>query len=255
MNKASPKLMSDKIGITEFKAANGKVVLKLFDSETGEIFEDSVYTVRPYKQVDPLPRFSREEQEALDYRSSIDKQYARSTDKYFGDMQTIEKSHGNDILKQILNLTKYVKVHNVLFLNRETLCELFSCTNANLNRKLNSLVKRNLIKYETKGLMKPKSVKILIHPFVFWFGSFKARMHEWLSYWCPKSESVLLLETNTLNYQEDESLKGVDSYDITYDIGVYDDSREYIGDSKYLMRESNIDYLTEANLIYLIYGV
>ncbi len=255
MNRASPKLMSDKIGITEFKASNGKVVLKLFDSETGEIFEDSEYTVRPFKQVDPLPRFSREEQEALDYRSSIDKKYSRSTDKYFGDIQTIEKSHGNDILKQLLTLTKYVKVHNVLFLDRIILCEMFSCTNANLNRKLNSLVKRNLIKYETKGLMKPKSVKILIHPFVFWFGSFTSRMHEWLSYWCPKSEAVLEFEANTLSSGEDESLICVDSYDITYDIGVYDDSREYIGDSKYLMKESNIDYLTEANLIYLIYGV
>lgn len=255
MNRATPKLMSDKIGITDLTASNGKKVLKLFDVETGEIFEDSSYTIKPYQQVNPLPRFARDAGEALDYRSSMDKKYTRSSNKYFGDLQAISEHHGHGILKQILELTKYVKVHCVAFVPREVLCSIFDCTNANLNRKLNSLVKRKLIQYETKNVITPKTVKILIHPFVFWFGSFNGRMHEWLSYWCEKSERVLEYEATTLANVDTTGVVGAECYDITYDIGVYDDSAECVGDKGYLMGNRGVDYLTEANLIYLIYGV
>lgn len=260
MNKATPKLMSDKIGITDLQVIDkngkkGRWVLKLFDTETGEIFEESSYTIRPYKQVDPLPRFAKCEEDALSFRSLTDMKFTRSDNKFFGDLQALSEHHGDSILKQILSLTKHVKVHNVAFIHRDILCEVLDCTNANLNRKLNSLVKRNLIKYETKSVCTLKTVKILINPFTFWFGSYTARMNEWLSYWCAKSDGVIEYESNTILNVTPSDIDGAIDYDISYDIGVFDDSREYIGDKEYLMGESTKDYLTEDQLIYLIYGV
>lgn len=260
MNKATPKLIGDKIGITDLHVRDkngkrGKKVVKLFDTETGEIFENISYTIRPYRQVDPLPRFAKCEEDALEFRNTTDMKFTRSDNKHFGDLQALSEHHGNPILKQILGFTKYVKIHNVAFIHRDILCEILECTNANLNRKLNSLVKRNLIKYETKSVCTQKTVKILIHPFTFWFGSYTTRMNEWLSYWCVKSENILGYEAQTLSYVDTDEVKGAEDYDISYDIGVYDDSAEYIGDRGYLMSESNLDYLTEDQLIYLIYGV
>lgn len=262
MNKSVPKLMSDKIGITDLQVIDkngrkGRWILKLFDTETGEIFEDSSYTVIPFKRVDPPPRYAKCEEDALDFRGVVDRKFMNPTYKTFGDLQTIKQHHGEKILKEVLNLTKGVCVHNIAFIKRADLCKIFSCNNTNLNRKLNSLVKRNLIKYETKGLSSPKTIKILLHPFVFWYGSSNAKITEWLDHWCYKSDSIKRYEAETAQQDNDDYDSEVDSleYDISYDIGVFDDSREYIGDRGYLMSESSENYLSEDKLIYLLYNV
>lgn len=251
MNLRCPKLRLDKIGITEYKASNGKVVLKLFDVESGEIFEDSNYVVRPYKQVTPSPRNAKCKEQALDFRNDWDKKYMSTNNKSFGDLQSIERHHGLDILKTVLSLTKQVVVHNVCFIPREELLGIFNCTDKNLNRKLKSLEDRHIIQYETKGLNVPKTIKILINPSYFWYGSDKSKFHEWLSYWCSKTPKVLESE-DAFKSSVIESEVPLE-YDVRYDIGVYDD--KVVEDESLLVDKSYVKNLTHDQLIYLIYGV
>lgn len=259
MNRSEPKLYSDKIGITEYKAGNGRKVLKLFDTETGEIFTDSKYQVIPFTPVSPLPRFGKSEQQSLDYRSVGHLQYTTKNNVWFGELERLGQAHGQDILKQFLSLTKKVKIHNVLFMKREELCEVFDCSNTNLNRKLNSLEKRNLIRYTSKNLQEAKTIKILLNPSHFWYGCNKSRLHEWLGYWCPKSDSVLEREKD-LKHSEDIASTGLIyneddipvEYDVMYDIGMYDDRRENIGDKSFVEGDNN---LSHQDLIYIVYGV
>ena len=150
-------------------------------------------------------------------------------------------------------MSKYVKVHNVAFIGREELCNLLDCSSANLNRKLNSLEKRNLIKYTSKGLNKPKTVKILLNPSYFWYGSNFERLTEWLSYWCKKGEGVLERE---ISEREDclnaEDIFFPEDYNTMYDIGVYDDRREVAGNFNFLAYGPT---LSHQDLIYILYGV
>lgn len=251
MNLRCPKLRLDKIGITEYKVGNGKIVLKLFDVESGEIFEDSDYVVRPYKQVTPLPRYAKCKEQALDFRSEWDTKYMSTNNKHFGDLESISNKHGEDILKIVLSLTKHVVVHNVCFIPRDVLVSIFNCTDKNLNRKLKSLVDRHIIQYETKGLNVPKTIKILINPSYFWYGSDKSRMHEWLSYWCSKTNKVLEIEDT---FRKNEITSEIPlEYDVRYDIGVYDE--KVVEEDEYLLDKSYVRTLTHDQLIYLIYGV
>lgn len=255
----SRNMFNDRTGITEYKAGNGRTVLKLFDTETGEIFTDSKYQVIPFTPVSPLPRFAKSEEQALDFRSVNHLRFTTNNNVWFGELEKLEQIHGQDILKQFLSLTKKVKVHNVLFISREELCSMFESSNSNLNRKLNSLEKRNLIKYTTKNLTVPKTIKVLLNPSHFWYGCNSSRLNEWLGYWCPKSSKVAE-EGKGFKHSEDISLTGIvyseddfpQSYDVMYDIGVYDDRRESIGDKSFVEGSS---YLTHQDLIYIVYGV
>ena len=259
MNKSEPKLYSDKIGITEYKAGNGKMVFKLFDTETGEIFTDSKYHIKPFTPVNPLPRFAKSEEQALEFRSPQHLKFTTNNNIWFGELERLGQAHGQDILRNFLELTKKVKIHNILFMSRDELCEIFSCSNANLNRKLNSLEKRNLIKYTTKELQVAKSVKVLLNPSHFWYGCNITRLQEWLGYWCPKSGKVLEGEKE-FKHSEDISASGIsysdedfpETYDVMYDIGVYDDRNECVGSKSFTEGSRE---LTHQDLIYIVYGV
>ena len=127
----SRNMFNDRTGITEYKAGNGRTVLKLFDTETGEIFTDSKYQVIPFTPVSPLPRFAKSEEQALDFRSVNHLRFTTNNNVWFGELEKLEQIHGQDILKQFLSLTKKVKVHNVLFISREELCSMFESSNSN----------------------------------------------------------------------------------------------------------------------------
>lgn len=269
MNLRAPKMLYDHIGITEFKTKNNKKVLKLFDTHSGEVFENSNYQITPFRLTDPPPRFAKCEEQALDFRTKMDKYFVNDEHKVFGDLEQIRTKHGEKILIPLLRLTRYVKVHNVLFIPREDLLEVFQCTNANLNRKLNSLVDRNIIQFFTKGLNKPKHVKILINPFYFYFGSNEGKMKEWLSYWCVKAESVTSRVEDLPPKKDtckDVRILEEDSYlyDTGYDISSFEpDSRHKVGEftSKHIKGNVEKDKkvktktLSQSDLVYLIYGV
>lgn len=269
MNLRAPKMLYDHIGITEFKTKNNKKVLKLFDTNSGEVFESSSYQIVPFRLTNPSPRFAKCEEQALDFRTKMDKYFVNDEYKVFGDLEQIRTKHGESILIPLLKLTKYVKVHNVLFIPRDDLLEIFQCTNSNLNRKLNSLADRNIIQFTTKGLNKPKHVKILINPFYYYFGSSEGKMKEWLSYWCVKAESVTSRLEEAAPKKDscnDMAIPSEDSYlyDTGYDISSFEpDSRYKLGEISNKHKQSNVDKdkksktktLSQSELVYLIYGV
>lgn len=249
----------DHIGITEALSNNNKTVLKLFDTFTGEIFQNSSYKITPYKEVTPTPRYAKSEEQALDFRSTVDKFHTKPDDYYFGEIENIKASHGEKALVQILKLTKYVKVHNVAFIKRDELIGIMGCSAANLNRKLNHLAKKNILQFETKGMTVPKTVKILLNPFYFWFGAPDSRIREWMSHWCIKAESIIEREKSIVEEREDILDNVVDEYITGYDINIGEPDKRYVkGEvTKGLMYKDTkkSSTLTQKDLIYLIHGV
>lgn len=242
---------TEHIGITEFRAKNGRIVLKLFDTLTGEIFEDSKYNELPFTPVNPLPRFAKSEGQALDFRSAEHRKFVSHNNIWFGDMDNFMREHGEDILKQFLCLTKRVRVHNILFIGRDELCDLLSCSNSNLNRKLKIMERKGIISYTTKKLTIPREVKILLNPSYFWYGCNSSRMNEWLSYWCPRIESDCSVEVSCIHMEEYDNI-GVTEYSSEYDIGVFDDHRDSFGDKGFT---ENQGFLTPQELMYIVHGV
>lgn len=259
MNKISRELSYPSTGITSFQTIDkngrkGRWVLKLFDTNTGEIFTDFNYKEPAVFQVNPQPRFGKCEEDALNFRDSNDKKFTSSEYKVFGDLNTVKKQYGENVLRSLLMITKKVKVHNVAFIKRSELCDIFSCSNSNLNRKLNSLVKNNLIKFYTKEVTAPKTIKILLNPFLFWYGASKSKVVEWLNYWCSESPVHYDTVTPSEDYIKTVSVEDF-KYSDSYDVGIYDDNREYMGDKSYLVSECEKEILSEDKLIYLLYDV
>lgn len=249
----------DHIGITEFTAKNNKNVLKLFDTNTGEVYEDTSYQIKPFKKIDPFPREANSEEQALDFRSTIHKFYTKPDDRQFGDLEKIKSSHGEKILLQVLKITKHIKVHNVAFIKRDTLVDILGCSNSNLNRKLNMLVDRNIIRFETKGLTVPKTIKIIVNPFYFFFGSCEQKMREWMTFWCYKAEGVSKVCDDRFAVSEEELSNPVDDYITGYDINLTEpDGRIKKGEVSeahmYKDKTKNRKF-SQEDLIYLIYGI
>lgn len=145
------------------KTVDGYVV----DLDTGEI-SGEVGKVKDKPVTEPIRGFLSED----DLKEWCKCHNVKGSSKLRSFFDMLDKDLPKSEFVPFLVLSREVKYLSTLFIDRSKLCKIFKCTGSNINRKLNKLVKKGLLKYKATGLMCPtNSIRIDLNPVYVFKGS------------------------------------------------------------------------------------
>lgn len=197
---------------------NNNDVLKI-DETTGEILDVMEEYTQPlqFTQLDPD---SAKDGEQLRERCLANKE--KQTHEPFINIVDYKELLGVDF-NPIITLCSYIYNRNICFVYRDVLCKILSCSDGNLNRKLNQLQTKKFITFQTKNLNVKGQIKIVINPNFYYKGHYSDYMEKCQeSMWCLKekesvvfNDSHLYLVTPSMN-DTNQEVKNID-YDKCFD--------------------------------------
>lgn len=139
----------------------------IVDVDTGEILSE-VEKVKSVPVTEPIREFLSED----DLKQWCKSHSVKGSSKLRSYFDMLDKDLPKSEFVPFLVLSREVKYLSTLFIDRARLCKIFECTGNNLNRKLNKLVKKGLLKYKGTGLMcSTNSVRIDLNPVYVFKGS------------------------------------------------------------------------------------
>ena len=203
---------------------NNNTVLKI-DETTGEVLDVLEEYTQPYSfnQLDPD---SSKDGEQLRERCLSNKE--KQTHEPFIGIMDYQDDLGV-YFNPIIKLCSYIYNRNICFIYRDVLCNILSCSDSNLNRKLNQLQTKKYITFQTKNLNVKGQVKIVVNPNFYYKGHYTDYVEKCQeSLWCLKEKETTVFDDSHLYSvtpsltSENQEVKFIDydkSFDTDYFVG------------------------------------
>lgn len=220
---------------------NNNDVLKI-DETTGEILDVMEEYTQPlqFTQLDPD---SAKDGEQLRERCLANKE--KQTHEPFINILDYKELLGVDF-KPIITLCSYIYNRNICFVYRDVLCKILSCSDGNLNRKLNQLQTKKFITFQTKNLNVKGQIKIVINPNFYYKGHYSDYMEKCQeSMWCLKEKESVVFDDSHLYLVKPsmndttQEIKNID-YDKCFDT-------DYFVGCRLANKEKKVDKLLSMN--------